>query len=797
MFKSNNSFLIILFSVLTSQFFIFPLSGFLFLPLSEFSDSNYLLNSNQPIESVPNSFKSSSDLNASMGISKNFQNISSDIVTNVSPGFLNQKNPVVSVPMFFSSSNSYAVDVFNPYSFNSSVPVNISVQGFNSPIKYGLSLNNSRKSIVIENNTVISSGYNFNSSYSFSPLSSSTFNFSSFGTGGTLWSNFTLSSFSEKKLLNPLNDDLKINFSYKFAETIIPDSNLNYVFHVDVKFSNNQSQVSFPFPSIIRIFLLYSPNYSNYDLHSIASNPLFSYYLNGYSNINIIPPNRSDSSWNNVSLSIGKIISQITSDLGSNSILPYFNSFQGVEIGFFSYNSSNPRGATLLLDDFSLYHDIQPSNWFSLSGTAHTIPNATILLNNSLFQDAYSLNNCDSIYFEFNKNSAIIFDSDLLFNSNFILFSLNISHISFIFFDAHLLNEQFLLWSSQVTDFINYQMFSGTTRIQPVITFQSLVWFINKFWTPVQLPTSSNAEIKDLGLDNFQSFSHDLNENIWLGGPLNSSISNFLVSFKSSNLFSSFNIQSKFVKSHLSLKFTNSNEYTLTSNFQLFLNQNSILTLQRNFSNYEKTEDGFIFTFFLEDVSDKIIELNFFIFVSSLNLKLGFIIQKFNILLSKVDYKTSFNCKNAEILSPVITDTLHDYSLRCSYKNFDSDFNFLKNLFIFFDFLNQTQIYQFTNVQENQSSISFLGDIFLGSNFPSSNNSFLFNISVIDVSSIKSNVLWKNSSYFTIKQLEIISPSKIDIFSSWIFYAFFSSVGALVIFIGKKKSSNIIKGQIK
>ena len=128
-----------------------------------------------------------------------------------------------------------------------------------------------------------------------------------------------------------------------------------------------------------------------------------------------------------------------------------------------------------------------------------------------------------------------------------------------------LTNLNRLIWSNIVSYIPIISFNNSVTNSALELSKKTILWFIDKNWKPLSLPTLENSHFLINSSNFLTSFTINSQTNAWFGGILNNNFSenNFNVSFYSNNKFSLFYIQSFILDNKLNLTFFNNKNLLL------------------------------------------------------------------------------------------------------------------------------------------------------------------------------------------------------------------------------------------
>ena len=777
----------------------------LLIPVQTFTNVTVIATSSQSIHFNPHTNVSSKNngqnyqylspkLQSNQFFTTNTVNVSSKEITGPVPVALNGSVHSVKLPMYYSVGTSYNLSLFTNHDFHFSQPVNVTINGTNSPLNYGINFDSYNSLLQVDNTTLTSYNASAISNYSYNDNNGSNYIFSSFGSGGSIWSNFSIASFNGKKILNPFSSKLIFNMSGTFSDAILPNDGMLYTYYIDFKFQSNSSIINTPFPSIFRIYLLYSQNYADRTLFNVNSNANFWYYVNGNSNINLLLKNSSISS-KEISLNISAIFSQIINEMNLTSIIPYFNTFQGIEIGFFSSNSTTFRKVTLKIHNFSLYNIFNPLNWLDASGEAATI-NGKETIDNSFLSNPISLQNCYDITVLLKFNPGYSIDQTLFFTTAVIKVSINFNYLAILSYSGQLIPNNLLKWKSQITNFPLYSLDNLEINSTNFYTFRQLLYYIPKTWLPYSLPTVQNNHFHSNYSGDLLSTSYEFASNVWFGGlvPSNFSSSAFQISFYSKNAFSLFSIHAFIKDNVLNINFNSKQNLKLAKSVVLYENN----------SNVYKSIETYVITslndtsFLLQDsINIKFnLEGNYLLFLRSNDITDGYLLQSFSFDNILKDFNDIYSCSFHSNTTQDFPIKNVNFTLNCFFNsNFYSE-SFLSNLIIYIRAFNSTFIFQFDKIYSQENSMLFKKIILFPSSKNDINESVMFNYSVIALVTGKQEILWSNSSLIMFYPISTPVLYNSDLYGAWPFYLGFSSLILSILVIRKRKAKSIVKNQL-
>ena len=539
---------------------------------------------------------------------------------------------------------------------------------------------------------------------------------------------------------------------------------------------------------------MYTPNYAQYTLYNTRNNPNFWFYLNSNSNINILVKDINFNGTRQLSVNLTDILHQITDDLGLTAIIPYFNSFSGIEIGFFSTNSTLLRSNTLKVTNFVLFNKLLPSNIMMLTGSAST-SSIIFPINNSVFNNIFSIINCFNIQLMLNLIPNLNINKNLLINNSTIELLVNISYFETNQFKVELTNLNRLIWSNIVSYIPIISFNNSVTNSALELSKKTILWFIDKNWKPLSLPTLENSHFLINSSNFLTSFTINSQTNAWFGGILNNNFSenNFNVSFYSNNKFSLFYIQSFILDNKLNLTFFNNQNLLLANKIELFQNQSNKFTpLDQLYINSNKS--FFSISFFFNNES--FLKQNFLLFLVSDNIKSGFLLQSFYLTNILKNYNISLACSYLTDFSNTNKTNSFILSIDCKFNSSFFTESYLNKLLVNVQISNYTYFFRFNSINLINNYMTFNNQIFLPPQNNLFNNSILVNYSVENLFYNNPLILWSNSSIIDLSISTELINKQINIYSSWPFYMFFFFVILLLIIKRKRKTQSIINDQV-
>ena len=721
-------------------------------------------------------------------------NISSQIIQG---SFLNPQlcnfSPVLT-PMYYSSVNKYPVNVDHSYSVSSSAPVNMSLALSPSPLTYGVDFSYFNQSLNVVNTTLASPGAIGNSIYSYNSTTHD-FIFTSDGSGGTVWSNFTVSSLAYKKIFNPFATKLLFNFSFNLANLNLPSNNLLYTFYIDFKFDINSSLVSSPFPSIFRLYLLYSSNYASYSLQSLQNNPYFLYYFNSNSNINLfLKPNVLNKSLH-LTVDFTDIFNRISHDLNTTSFVPYFTTFKGVELGFFSTNSTAIRNATLIIHNFTLYNSFNASQWLIITGHANTGA-GIITLASSFIGNSLRVNQASAVNFEIGFKNSNILDPQLFsINKNFFI-TVNVTYTSLLDFYYQSFDSNSLYWNANVTDFTLYYMTDNQVDQSFLFQNKSLVWLIDKSWIGSSLPSISNHQIFVNPRTDLSVLASAFQNKMWYGGMLNNyfSLFSYTISFYSKNLFSKFTIHANLNNNNIVLSFYNNNTLKYSPVVHIFENKsNNFLTTNSDFISYSK-DGSFNISFSIDNIVNN--QSNYVLVVYSTEPIYGFIIQSFSLESILQLTQTNFTCQSKITPDSIPLGSSFQFYLNCSFSNNFFSESYFRTIMINVQFLNSSEFFQFSNISLIAQRMTFNTSFSVPLTLDVNTTQIALNYSIRNLAAFNDQFQYGNYSIINLSLNQPEFTSTENIYSPWPFYLTFSVIIVGLILYRKKKLRNFTDDQI-
>ena len=702
-------------------------------------------------------------------------------------------SPVLA-PMYYSSVNKYPVNVDHSYSMSSSTPVNMSLALSPTPLTYGVDFSNFNQSLNVVNTTLVSPNAIGSSMYLFNPTTHD-FSFTSNGSGGTVWSNFTVSSLAYKKIFNPFTTKLLFNFSFNVANLNLPSNGLLYTFYIDFKFDINSSLVNSPFPSIFRLYLLYSSNYASYSLQSLQNNPYFLYYFNSNSNINLfLKPNILNKSLP-LTVDFTDIFNQISHDLNTTSFFPYFTTFKGVELGFFSTNSTVIRNATLIIHDFTLYNSFNASQWLIITGHTNAVT-GSIPLTSSFIRNGLSVNQASVVYFDIGfKNSEVIDPQLFSINKDFFL-TVNITYSTLLDFYFQSFDSNSLYWNANVTNFPLYYMTDNQVDQSFLFQNKSLVWLIDKSWIGFSLPTTSNHQIFFNPRSDLSDLASSFQNKMWYGGSLANyfSLFSFPISFSSKNLLSKFAIRANLNNNNLILNFNSNNTLKYSPLVHIFENKsNNFLTTNSAFISYSK-DGSFNVSFSIYNITNN--QSNYVLIVYLTDPIYGFVMQSFSLESILQLTQTNFTCQSKIAPDSIPLGSSFQFYLNCSFSNNFFSESYFRTIVINVQFLNSSEFFQFSNISLIAQRLTFNTSFSVPLTLNVNTTQIALNYSIRNLAAFNDQFRYDN---FSIINLSLYQPEFTpteNIYSPWPFYLIFSVIIVSLILYRKKKLRNFTDNQI-
>ena len=723
----------------------------------------------------------------------NTQNISSTNFTGFLPNSINLSKSHLDVPMLYSTTNSYDLKLNSSNEMNVSQPANVSLNFIKKNILYGIDFAKYNSTLAVSNSTLTSPNAAGISQY-FYNKNKDTFNFTASGYGGSILSSFNITSFNNINIFNPFSTPLIFNSTFDFRNVILPSNGLNYTYYIDFLFNPNSSVVNSPFLSVIRLNLLYTSNYADNTLFSINNSSDLMFYLNSNSNINVLLKNLNFNGSTSMTFNISDLLTQVKQSLNIKSIQDYFSSFNGVEIGFFSYNSTNFRSVNLNIKKFTLYNILSPSQYLVLSGVALTDSQPQFISSN-LFKNPISIKNCIKLNLNINLRPNYKVDQNLFFSKNPLNFLINISFLQMIPFKVEITKSNLLNWSSNILNFPDYSFNSSNFDLKLIYMVKNIFWFIDDSWLPDSLPTKQNGQFFANSSNILSALSQNFQQNVWFGGLLSNDFfqRNFSVSFFSKNSFSPLTIQGFILDDKLNLTFSNNQDFDLAKYIILYLNNSDIIVPYLRL--YVNNNKGFI-SITIPIFNQSYLSNEFLLFVSSDNIKNGFFLQSFFITNILKNYDGGFSCSFQTDNSTIRITRTFNFSLNCIFNNKFYSLLFLKKLLININIDNVSSNFPFDIINFDNNSMLFQRQIYIPNENDLYHRSFIVLYSIINLFSPVQTILWSNSSEFSWMGTVQSINDQISIYSNWPFYGFFSILILLIITIRRRKTQSIIKNQI-
>lgn len=724
--------------------------------------------------------------------------------TTLSSSFLNGSLPSaltpladpVSTPMYYNSTALLKPTFFTTHTLSSSLPVTTKVAFRPEPLSYGFSFADRNTSMVIDNKTLLGAGATGQATYDLGSTTNPTFIFDSYGSGGTVWTNYTLASFNGKQLINPFQANLSLSSSFKFLSINLPTDGIRYTFYLDVKFDVNSSVIADTFPAIFRFHLLYSPYYANYTLYPVPHHPELQYYLGGPSTINVLLNQAGVNQITSLDLNFSDVFTDIIQSLNDPAIIPYFCSFKSIELGFFSTNSSLSREAVLSFQHFQLFNSLEPKKWFSLSGSVSSAE-GSIPLDSSLFTTPDVFPATTSLTFTLTPLQNSVFDFSLFGSTNYMLLDLTTSFFTDLSSSLTALNQDYLTWEAPYGSFPSLVFDASSFSAFFPSHLQSVYWFIDHSWIPQSLPTVFNHAV-NLSSSSFLEQTALLSQSHqWFGGSLltGSTFGPFMFQFLSPNLCSPVSVSSALIDNALHLDFSSTSSFQLSGQAAIFNSTTapSSLLAQQSLGPTNTSSFSMIINFdsLPADVS------HLLLVIDPGNPHVGFIVQFFSLTTITSSYDNTFSC-NATGNSLFLASTFAlNLSLNCSFKSGSFSQQFLDHLAVALTLLNQSSRFSFDTASTTSSVLSFSRVLYLPSRSLTTNSSFSVLFQLLYLSTSAPTVLWTNTSSFTVPvSTSVISPQTSDLYSSLPFYAFFSFVAYGLYVVHKNKTKSTIKKQI-
>ena len=724
------------------------------------------------------------------------QNISSTVLNGSLPSSLQSSIPTTSSLLYYQTSTQLKSFFSTPQHLSYASPVNLSLRSSTDPVPYGLTFSSVSNPLAITNTTLLGSGAVGSTTYTIQHNPSFALTLDAQSSGGIVWNNFSIDSFSGQKLLNPLQADLVFNTSFSFLKKIIPADGIRYSFYIDFKFTPDLSLVSSPFPSILRLHLFYSSYYANYTLFPVSGSPALDYYLSSDSSINLVLNQSLLTTSQSLSIDFSRFFEQVSTDYHETSFIPYFNAFKTIEIGFFSTNSTLPRETEISFSQFQLYNKLLPADWFIIAGAGYAGPQQNYF-SYPVSSLTRTFQNITDLAFGVSLTNKLLFDPALFFDNNFLIFFINTSFLKKISFHIASVNQQTILWQSSISQFplqlADYLLVNPAVLVKT----QFLYWYLNKYWVNVSVPTINNHESFPTGDVGTLQAVTALTSYQWFGGSLANDFSsyNFSISFQSSNFFSPYTIQGSIVDDLLNVSFSQVTNFNVSSTASLYTNESSRLVFFHTLSRISPTTQQLSFSNPIQSFAAK---KTFFTLVAvATSPVVSVLYQSFSLQQLFSAYNNSFLCSNQFLSNSSSSDSFISIALYCSFDSSVLTPQYFNHVFISVRTLNASSLFQFSSSNLTAGVALFKTSIFIPLSVLVSTTNISLAYYVTYNSSVGNQVKWHNATYILFDQFNASSlPQQSDLYRYVPFYGVFSFAILSLFIYRKKRISKALHDQV-